>query len=58
MKRRGRPRVDETDLSQLVTITLPRRQFDRLCQIALRNETSVPALIRKAIERQEKTTKK
>ena len=55
MKRRGRPRVDDGDGSQTVTITLPRKQYDRFCAAALRQSVSVPAVIRLALE---KTTKK
>lgn len=55
MKARGRPRVDETDRSQTVTITLPRKHFDRLCAEARRQELSLPAVIRLALE---KTIKK
>jgi len=55
MKRRGRPRVDAGDGSQTVTITLPKKQFDRYCLDARRLSVSVPALIRRELE---KTTKK
>jgi len=55
MKRRGRPRVDEGDGSYAVTVTLPRKQYDRFCADARRQDVSVPAIIRRALE---KLTKK
>jgi hypothetical protein len=55
VKRRGRPRVDEGDSSQTVTITLPRKQYDQFCADAQRQDVSIPAVIRVALE---KTTKK
>jgi hypothetical protein len=55
VKRRGRPRVDAGDGSQTVTVTLPRKQFDRYCLDARRQAVSVPAVIRRELE---KTTKK
>lgn len=55
MKRRGRPRVDEGDGSQLVTITLPRKQYDQFCATARQLDVSIPAVIRLALK---KTTKK
>jgi hypothetical protein len=56
VKRRGRPRVDEGDGSQLVTITLPRKQYDQFCAAARRLDVSIPAMIRLALST--KTTKK
>jgi len=55
MKARGRPRVDEDDRSQTVTITLPQKQYDQFCAEAQRRAVSVPAIIRLALK---KTTKK
>jgi hypothetical protein len=54
-RRRGRPPVDDGDASQIVTITLPRKQYDRYCAEARRRDVSVPAVIRLALK---KTTKK
>ena len=51
MKPRGRPRIDARDTSQLVTITLTTKQYDRLCREALRGDLSVPAVIRRALEK-------
>ena len=51
MKPRGRPRIDARDTSQLVTITLTTKQYDRLCREARRGDLSVPAVIRKALAR-------
>jgi hypothetical protein len=50
MKPRGRPRVDEGDRSQTVTITLSRKQYDRFCAEAHRRDVSVPAVIRLALK--------
>jgi len=55
MKPRGRPRVDEHDRSQTVTITLPQKQYDQFCLQAQRRAVSLPAVIRLALT---KTTKK
>lgn len=50
-KRPGRPRVDPRDTSQTVTITLTTKQYDRLCREARRGDLSVPAVIRRALEK-------
>jgi hypothetical protein len=51
MKPRGRPRLDARDTSQSVTITLTSKQFDRLCAEARRGDLTVPAVIRRALEK-------
>jgi hypothetical protein len=51
MKPRGRPRIDARDTSQSVTITLTTKEYDRLCREARRGDLSVPAVIRRALER-------
>jgi len=51
VKPRGRPRVDRRDTSQQVCVTLSTKEYDRLCAEARRGDLSIPAVIRKAIER-------
>jgi hypothetical protein len=48
-KRRGRPPIDPEDASVQVGVTLPAREFDRLCRSALAHEVSVPELIRRRL---------
>lgn len=50
-KPRGRPRVDARDTSQTVTVTLSTKHYDRLCAEARRGDLSVPAVIRRALEK-------
>jgi hypothetical protein len=57
-RRRGRPPVDPTDRSVLVTVTLPGRRYDALCRRALRLQTSLPEIIRRELEPPEKTPNK
>ncbi len=51
MKPRGRPRLDAGDTSHPITIRLTTKQYDRLCREALRGDLSVPAVIRRALEK-------
>jgi hypothetical protein len=51
VKARGRPRIDAGDSSQVITVRLTTKQYDRLCAEARRGDLSVPAVIRKALER-------
>jgi hypothetical protein len=48
-KRPGRPPLDPTDPSVCVGVTLPTKQFDRLCAQAHRADVSVPEVIRRLI---------
>lgn len=49
MKRhRGRPRIDDTDESVQVTVTLPARDYDRMARQAIREQISLPAVIRRS----------
>jgi len=47
----GRPRLDPTDRSVAVSLALPGRQFDRLCQRASLARVSVPEIIRRDLRR-------
>jgi len=51
MKRPGRPPVAEDDTSVRIGLTLPAKQFDRLCRKALRLEISVAEAIRRELDR-------
>jgi hypothetical protein len=52
MKRRpGRPHVSPDDTSVQVGLTLPAKEYDRLCRKALRLEMSVAAVIRRELDR-------
>lgn len=49
MKRPGRPPLDENDTSTRVGVSLPSRQYDELCKLALRQDASVPEIIRRLL---------
>jgi hypothetical protein len=51
MKRPGRPRISPHDTSVQVGLTLPAKEFDRLCKKALRLEISVAEVIRRELDR-------
>lgn len=51
MKRPGRPRLDDRDTSQVISLRLTTKQYDRLCAEARRGDLSVPTVIRRALER-------
>jgi hypothetical protein len=51
MKRSGRPRVSPHDTSVQVGLTLPAKEFDRLCKKALRLDISVAEVIRRELDR-------
>jgi len=51
MKRPGRPPVADDDTSVRIGLTLPAKQFDRLCRKALRLEISVAEAIRRELDR-------
>jgi hypothetical protein len=51
MKPRGRPRLDAGDSSQVISVRLTTKQYDRLCREARRGDLSVPTVIRRALER-------
>lgn len=55
MKRPGRPPLDERDTSVQVCVTLPSRQYDSYVKRALREDVSVPEIVRR--ELQEKKSK-
>jgi hypothetical protein len=46
----GRPPLDEADPSIKVTISLPSRQFDDFCARALREQISLPEVIRRRLD--------
>lgn len=46
----GRPRVDAHDDSVEVGVTLPVKQFDAYAQRALREDVSVPEIIRRELQ--------
>ena len=56
MKRRGRPPLDSDDPSVCVTIRLPSKHFDALARRALQTRQSVPALVRRSLQREQKRT--
>lgn len=45
----GRPPVDDHDASIEVGVTLPARQFDAYAKRALREDVSVPEIIRREL---------
>jgi hypothetical protein len=45
----GRPPLDEHDSSVQVGVTLPSKQFDELCKRALREDVSVPEIVRRLL---------
>ena len=49
MAPRGRPPLDRNDRSVHVGITLPSKKFDELCEIARRQDVSLPEVMRLAI---------
>jgi hypothetical protein len=57
MKRTGRPPLDEHDPSVYVGVTLPSKQYDTLCERAIREKVSVPEIIRRDLSATKKTTK-
>lgn len=50
-KKRGRPALVDGDTSTPVNLRIPSRDYDRACQIAKRQETSVSAVLRRGISR-------
>lgn len=53
--RPGRPPVDPTDRSVLVSLTLPGRAFDEVCRRAALERVSVPEIIRRAVNKKIET---
>lgn len=45
----GRPPLDRTDRSVVVSLALPGRAFDQVCRRAVAARVSVPELIRRAL---------
>jgi hypothetical protein len=52
----GRPALDPHDPSSKVTLTLPSRQLDEYCRQALREDVSVPEVIRRELAKKPKNT--
>lgn len=50
MKRRGRPRVDDSDESVVVSLTLPARHYDEIYRRARVDGTTVSARIRRELQ--------
>jgi hypothetical protein len=50
MKRPGRKHVDPNDTSVVVGLTLPAKQYDEYCRQALREDVSVPEIIRRELD--------
>jgi hypothetical protein len=48
----GRPRLDDNDRSVSASVKMPGKQFDAVCQRALRDRVSVPEVIRRALDRE------
>lgn len=46
----GRPPLDDDDPSVRVEVSMPSKQFDAYCRRALREDVSVPAIIRRDLE--------
>lgn len=59
MKRTGRPRLDRTDDTAGVYVSMPARQLDEIHRRALREDVSVPEIIRRDLDkaRQKKSEK-
>jgi hypothetical protein len=51
--RRGRRRLDPSDTSVKVTVTLPSKQFDAYCAQARRDHLSLPEVIRRQLRPRE-----
>jgi hypothetical protein len=51
MKRPGRPPLADDDRSVPVSFSLPKKQFDDLCQQAHRDQVSLPEIIRRKIRK-------
>lgn len=49
MKRPGRPPLDANDESVQVGVSLPAKRFDELCDIARRQDVSIPEVIRRIL---------
>lgn len=46
----GRPRVDENDTTVEVGVSLPAKQFDAYAKRALREDVTVPEIIRRELQ--------
>ena len=46
----GRPPIDDTDASVEVGVTLPAKQFDAYARRALREDVSIPEIIRRELK--------
>ncbi len=59
MKRtRGRPPLDDNDPSVQVAVRMPSKQYDELCERALQQRVSLPEIIRRDLQQQQKRTQK
>lgn len=47
----GRPRIDDDDTSIEVGVTLPAKQFDAYATRALREDVTVPEIIRRELQK-------
>ena len=52
----GRPSIDPHDRSGHVLLTLPSKQLDDYCRQALREDVSVPEIIRRELAKKSKNT--
>jgi hypothetical protein len=50
-KRAGRPPLVVGESSQPLTVRVPATAYDRLCERATRDRLSVPAMVRRALDR-------
>jgi hypothetical protein len=53
----GRPPLDEDDPSVSVSISLPSKKFAAICKRARREDVSAPEIIRRDLDRSNKTLK-
>ena len=49
-RRRGRPKLDTSDTTSHVSLSLPSRELDALCRVALRHDVSVSEVIRRKLK--------
>lgn len=54
MAKPGRKAVDPNDRSVAVGVTLPSKQFDAICRRAIREDVSVPEIIRRTLLKKSK----
>jgi hypothetical protein len=49
-RRPGHPPLDDDDPSAHITLTMPSKQLDAFCRRALREDVSVPEIIRRTLQ--------